>query len=431
MLVYYTADEKPDPQLYWKRIGKVLNDIFKDNVKLNDDVKKAAVEIVGDAQTPEQKLERIYDFCRLKIKNLSDDATGMTEEDRVKQIKKGAKPADTLKLGRGTAQDVDELFAALAVAAGFDARLALMADRSRIFFDPNFADLYFLVRGGHSNVAVKVGDQWRFFEPSDTYLPFGMLPWQAEMEDALIGDPKEAFFAKTPLSPPDKSLERRTAHLKLLEDGTLEGDVRIEYTGHLANDKKEYNDDDSQQQREDTLRDMVKNRLSTAEISDIKIENVTDPIKPFAYVYKVRVPGYAQRTGKRLFLQPAFFQHGVSPLFSTSDRRNNIYFSYPWSEDDTVEIELPAGFSLDNADAPQPFQAQDVSKYEVSVGVTTDKRKLVYHRAFFFGGGRAGLLFPSAGYPQLKALFDELNKRDNHTITLKQDAAAAASGTTP
>ena len=30
----------------------------------------------------------------------------------------------------------------------------------------------------------------------------------------------------------------------------------------------------------------------------------------------LRVPGYAQRTGKRLFLQPALFQHGVAPLFS-------------------------------------------------------------------------------------------------------------------
>jgi hypothetical protein len=46
--------------------------------------------------------------------------------------------------------------------------------------------------------------------------------------------------------------------------------------------------------------------MSTAELSDIRIENVTDPVKPFVYAYHVRVPGYAQRTGKRLFLQPAF-----------------------------------------------------------------------------------------------------------------------------
>jgi hypothetical protein len=425
MLVYYSDEETPKPDVYWKGIGRFLDRVFKENVKLNDDVKKAAAEITGDAQTPDQKLERIYDYCRIKIKNLSDDASGLTDDDRAKLVKKNAKPADTLKSGQGTSDEIDQLFAALAVAAGFDARLAIMADRSRIFFDPSFTDFYFL-RRGEVNIAVKVGDQWRFFDPSQTYVPYGMLPWQAELDDALISDPKDPFFIKTPLSPPDKSQEKRTAKLRLLDDGTLEGEVRVEYTGHLANDKKEYNDDDSPQQREETLRNLIKGRLSTAEISDIRIENVTDPVKPFTYIYKVSVPGYAQRTGKRLFFQPAFFQHGLSPLFATSDRQNMIYFNYPWSEDDTVEIELPAGFYLDNADEPMPFAAGAICKYQVKIGVTEDKRTLVYHRSFFFGGGDAGLLFPVQSYPQLKQVFDEMNKRDNHTITLKQGAATAA-----
>ncbi|MCA1816794.1 MAG: DUF3857 domain-containing protein [Acidobacteria bacterium] len=422
ILLYYSADEKPQPAEFWKRVGRNLAENTKDRIKANDDVKKAAAEIVGGAQTPEQKLERLYDYCRLKIKNLSSDAAGLTSDEREK-LKSTGKPADTLKRGQGTAGDVGELFAALANGAGFDARVAVMADRSRIFFDPKFADSYFIRL---VCVAVKVGDDWRFYDPSETYLPAGMLPWQEEMEDALVADAKEPFFVKTPLSPPDRSVERRTARLRLLEDGTLEGDVKIEYTGHLGNDKKNYNDDDSPQQREDTLKSAVKSRLSTAELSDIKIENVTDPVKPFTYSFKVRVPGYAQRTGKRLFVQPAFFEHGVAPLFATSDRQNMIYFNYPWSEEDDVEIALPEGFALDNADAPTPFQAQDVSKYDVKIGVTGDGRKLSYHRTFFFGGG-AGLLFPAQSYPQIKAVFDELNKRDNHTITLKQAAAATAS----
>ena len=56
---------------------------------------------------------------------------------------------------------------------------------------------------------------------------------------------------------------------------------------------------------------MIKAQMSTAELSDIRIENVTDPVKPFIYAFHVKVPGYAQRTGKRLFLQPAFFQRGL------------------------------------------------------------------------------------------------------------------------
>jgi len=274
-----------------------------------------------------------------------------------------------------------------------------------------------------------VDDEWRFFDPASATIPFGMLRWQEEGTDALISDPKEPVFVKTPVSPPAKSMEKRTAKLTLSDDGTLEGDVRIEYTGHLASEKKEYNNDDSPAQREETLRDLIKGKMSTAEISDIKIENVADPIKPFIYAYHVRVPAYAQRTGKRLFLQPAFFQHGAGALFPTSERRNMIYFRYPWSEQDEVTIDLPAGFALDSADAPTSLNAGEVSKYNIKLSVTKDGRTLVYRRNFFFGGSNGLLLFPVAAYSQLKTLFDELHKRDNHTLTLKQGATNAATAT--
>jgi hypothetical protein len=132
--------------------------------------------------------------------------------------------------------------------------------------------------------------------------------------------------------------------LRLSEDGTLEGDVRIEYTGHFAVDMKEDLDEDSPSQREDSLKDDIKQRMSTAEVTAITMENVTDPDKPLIFSYHIKVAGYAQRTGKRLFIQPAFFVHGESPTFSTTNRKYPIYFSYPWSEDDEVSIELPAGF---------------------------------------------------------------------------------------
>jgi hypothetical protein len=423
MLIYYSKDDKIDPTAYWSMVGKGFYEANKSGMKVNDEVKRKAAEIIGDAQTPEQKLERLYDFCRTKIKNLNDDAIGLTDIDREK-LKDTKSPADTIKQGQGSSRSIDQLFAALAQSAGFDARPALLGDRSDHFFDPSFANTYFI---DQVIIAVKVGNDWRFYDPSETYLPAGMLAWGAEMQDALVSDPKEPVWVKTPLSPPEKSVETRTAKLKLLDDGTLEGMVHVEYTGHAGAYMKEYNDDDSPQQREETLRDRVKARMSTAEITDVKIENVTDPIKPFTYEYKVRVPGYAQRTGKRLFLQPAFFERGLSPLFPTSDRRNPIYFHYPWSESDTVEIELPEGFTLDSADAPTPFTANNVSGYDVKIGVTKDGHTLVYHRTFFFGGGGArALLFPLAAYPQLKTLFDEMNKRDNHTITLRQGTATAA-----
>ncbi len=188
---------------------------------------------------------------------------------------------------------------------------------------------------------------------------------------------------------------------------------------------KEWDDDDSPAQREETLREGIKSRMSTAELTNITIENVTDPIKPYTRSYHVRVPGYAQRTGKRLFLQPAFFQYGLRPLFPTSARKHSIYFSYPWSEEDEVTIDLPAGFSLDNADAPASFASAPISEYKPSVLVTKDGRTLIYKRAFYFGGGN-NILFPVETYNQLKTFFDTVHKQDGHTITLKQSTVAGS-----
>ncbi len=133
------------------------------------------------------------------------------------------------------------------------------------------------------------------------------------------------------------------------------------------------------------------------------------------------MPKYAQKTGKRLFLQPGFFEYGENTAFSTATRKYDIYFNYPWSENDAIEIELPKGFSLDNADAPGDLaDAQKIGFLQIKMGVDKTSHLLVYKRKFHFGGG-GNILFPVGAYQPLKTMFDEFHKADTHTITLKQN----------
>jgi hypothetical protein len=362
-------------------------------------------------------LQRLFDFCRDKIKNATDDASGLTPDER-KKLKNNNNPSDTLKRGTGTAADIDLLFAALANASGLDARIVLAPNRGDLFFDKGIPNSYFV---DPQHIAVNIGGNWKFFNPGYNYIPFGMLRWQEEGIPALITDPKQPVWVTTPLSSPEKSMIKRNARLKLSDDGTLEGDIKVEFTGHFAMERKEEIDEESETQREETLKAELKAQMSAAEVTNIKIENVTDHQKPLIFSYHVRFPGYAQRTGKRLFLQPAFFQHGVGPLFATAGRKYPIYFHYPWSENDQVEINLPKGFALDNADAPAPFGSGAISQYKPSLATNADGSLLVYKRSFFFGGG-GSVLYPVQSYPLLKTYFDTVHKQDNHNIALKQTA---------
>ncbi|HZI19688.1 MAG TPA: DUF3857 domain-containing protein [Pyrinomonadaceae bacterium] len=423
MLIYYTSDTKNSPDEFWRAYARRIGENYKALMKPNDEVKKAAAQAAGDAADPEQKLRRLFDYVRANVKLIGDDAHGLTPE-QLKKFKENKSPADTLKRGAGDWADIDLLFAAMASSLGFEARVACTSDRGDAFFVMDFLDDYFI---SPASIAVRVGDKWRLFNPGSSYTPFGMLRWQEEGQPTLIADPKEPVWIESPVSPASRSLEKRAGKFRLADDGTLEGTVRIEYTGHLAADLKEYNDDDSPAEREETLKERLKSRLGAVELSDIRIENVTDPDRPFVYQFNIRVPGYAQRTGKRLFFQPAFFQRGRAQFFPTSARRHNVYFHYPWAEEDSVEIQLPEGFELDTPEAPAPFGAGPLSRYEPKAVVTTDGRTVIYTRRFFFGGESGGnnLLFPVASYSQLKTYFDAVHKEDGHTLAVRQAATAS------
>lgn len=426
MLVYYSPDNKITPQQYWRETGRAQFDAFKKIMKPDDAVRLKATEIVGDAKTPDEKLARLLTFCRTQIKDVNTDDYGARLDDEIK-VKENKSPGDTLKRGMGTRGDIDMLFAALASALGYEARLAFLGDRSEGTFDPSFADSHFL-RTWSIAVRAEPGAAWRFFDPCATYIAPGMLPWVMEGQTALVTDAKEPQFVATQVADPKESVERRTAKLRLTEDGTLEGDVRVEYTGHFAAIRKEYNDDEAPADRERILRDEIKEQMSTAELTDIRIENVTDPIKPFAYSYHIRVPAYAQRTGKRLFIQPAFFQKDKSPVFKTSTRTHPVHFEHGWTEEDVVTIDLPTGFTLDNADMPQPVTAGAISKYEARAQLASGAKndnQLIFKRNFYFGNG--GLLqFDTKTYVQLKNYFDMVYENDKHTIALRAAPTTAA-----
>jgi hypothetical protein len=250
-----------------------------------------------------------------------------------------------------------------------------------------------------------------------------MLYWTEEGQEALISDENEPFWVSLPKSSAEKSKQKRTAKLRLAEDGTIDGDVRIEYTGHLAQYYKEYYDDNTPAEREKSLTEMIKRRtLNTAEITNISIENVQDSDAPLVFSFKINIPLYIERTGKRFFLQSNIFERNINAMFITSARKNNIFFEYPWTEEDNIIIELPRGYSLESMDAPATIKDRhDLGLHETKIILSDDKKILTYKRNFLFSGNGT-LVFPVEAYPILKGLFESYHKANTHAVTLMQNS---------
>ncbi|MEZ5344921.1 MAG: DUF3857 and transglutaminase domain-containing protein [Pyrinomonadaceae bacterium] len=417
LLLYYVSDRmlRNTTTDFWSYAGGDLAEYFeiKDTLKPGKKMKAAADEITAGAASDMDKLKKLFEFCRTKVKNIEYDST-LTDDDREK-IKSNGSDDDTYKKLQGRPYEINKLFASLADAAGFDTRIAFTGDRSKLFFNPNRAHTSFIHLAG---VAVKIGGEWQYFDPGTPYLPFGKLEWFEESTSVFLLAYKDYVTTETPISEASESLAKRTGRFKLLEDGTLEGTVKVEYSGHLASQYKAVNYDETPAKREEFLKDAVKERMSTAELSEIAVKNVEDWQMPFAYEYKVKIPNYAQKTGKRLFLQPGYFEHGIDPRFSSATRKYSIYFRFPWSEKDDITIDLPAGYELDNADAPEDVQDPSrIGSLKTVIKIDKGKNQLIYERDFLFGGG-GNILFNKSNYEPIKNMFDAFHRANNHMITL-------------
>jgi hypothetical protein len=403
-LLYYADDVKASPEKYWADEAKKIYALYEPYLKASAEVREAADAAVAGARDPEERLAKMLQYCRTKIKSLSEE--DLAEQLRAKS-KAPNKPSDTLKRGVGSDFDVKMLFAAMARQQGFEVRVARLGDRTDVPFERSFLNPYFLRT---VDIAVKAGDQWRFYDAANKRLPAGMLPWQEEGSDALISDPKEPLFVHVPFSAAEKSLTTRT------------GDVRLAYTGHGAAARREDKAAEAAAQQEADVRDTVHRQFSGAEISAVKVENVEDAEKPLAYSYHVKVPGYALRTGKRLFVQLGYFERGRTPRFPAGDRTYEVWFEYPWAEEDRVTIKIPPGLELENAEAPASFPFGELGGYEASA--KAGDRQILYQRKLVFGrGGR--LMFPLEAYPKVKHAFDRISEEDQHAITLRQQPAVA------
>jgi hypothetical protein len=417
LLVYYSPDQKKNSTStdFWSRAGAYIVKAWgiKDTLKPGKDMKTAAAEIAAGAASPEDQMAKIFEFCKTKVKNITYDPS--LTEDQKDEIKANKSPSETYKKMQGRESEINELFASLADSLGHETRLAFGGDRSEKFFDPTQAHESFV---GFSAVAVKINGRWKYYSPGNKFVSFGMLNWSAEDTGVLLLGYKDFITTETPNSKPTDSVARRKGKFTIAEDGTLTGTVRTEFTGHLATEFKLDNYKESPNKREENLKDIVKARMSTADITDISIQNFDDPEKPFIYEYKISVPNYAQKTGRRLFLQPGFFEYGTAPAFSTADRKYPIFFHYPWTEQDEIEITLPKGYELENAESPAAIaDASRISSQEIKMSYNS-AGLLRFERTFVFGDNGTTLFQPRA-YGALKGLFDAFHKNDTHMLTLR------------
>jgi hypothetical protein len=416
MLVYYNIDKGETPERYWPSLGKRLYEWYSGDIKVNSEIRAAAIGAVKDAADDEARLRKLYDFLATEVRNTSYDLDDGAAASRP-STKENKNTADTWKQRAGTSYDITLLYVAFAEALGYEARVARVSRRDFGGFVPGLMNPYFL---RDWVAAVKVAGAWKFCDPGYPYLPFGLLYSSEQGQAALVLDPKRPELVGVPIAPPEASESRREGTLTLAADGTLEGDVRLSYTGYSASSRKARYRRQAAAQREEAVRDAIMSSLGASEVTNIELAGLTGS-GPLTIACRVKISDYAERAGQRLLLQSALFSRRNGARYSASERRHPVEFDNAWTEHDTLTYQLPEGFALEGAEQPGNITFTGVGGYTTRLATSTDGRTLIYERRFDFG--RDGhLSFPVTAYPVVKEAFERVRELDGLTLSLKKAA---------
>jgi Skp family chaperone for outer membrane proteins len=411
--------EYPTDKDVWKFLSQEYAAEFGDLSRPASAVKAKAQALVEGATTDDEKLKRLYEFCQKEIYNTTywKNAELQTEIERHRD-EEASSPAKVLSKGHGRKDEIDNLFAAFARALGYEVKLAQNPNRASVINIKIPAGWAFLTR---RNIAVKVAGEWRYFAPGSYYVPYGFVSSRDERAPTLLCDDK-MDFGTIGFASADKSQAQRKARLALDAEGTLEGDVEETYTGQQAITRKEDNHGDETEKVNEAFRKEINKRIPSAEVTDIVWTNLSTNVMPLSVKYHVRIPSYAQQAGKRLIFSPCYFEFGKSPVLAPEKRKYPIFFPFPTSDHDDIEIKLPEGYVLDKPSAPSPVGAiASAFGAEYQLNYKPKVRTFFYRRDFVLGGDGA-CAFHQDSYPELRSLFAMLQKSDAHSIVLKPKA---------
>jgi hypothetical protein len=297
----------------------------------------------------------------------------------------------------------------MARSAGMDASPVMVPDRRRRFFVHDWTSQ----RQIDSVIAaVKLNGTDMYLEPGTRFCPYGFVRWNHTVIDALKLDRKGGAFIKAPPMGYDKSVTGRTANMTLGEDGSLKGNIVLEFKGAEALEHRLDAIDRDEAGRKKGLEDELKQWLPTgAVVKMVLAQGWEDGDSPLVARFDVEVPNYATLAGKRLLIPAFLFQSKESQAFAHAQRKYPLYFPYPFTETDAVTIKVPSGFTPESIPAAQDAKLGYARYQNIS---NFDGIQLVSQRQLAFNG----IYFDLDKYSELKSFFGKVQAGDEQQAVL-------------
>jgi transglutaminase-like putative cysteine protease len=399
----------------WADVAAWLQNLSPQTATPTDAVGRKAHELAADGRS---ELERILAIARFvqRVQYVSIQ-TGLGRGGGYVP-----RPADTvLQRNYGDCKDKANLMRAMLAALGISSHMVSVFSGDRNYVRAEWPSPQ---QFNHAIVAVRLSEaadvatvlphaklgRLLIFDPTDSFTPLGELPADEQGSFALIEAGPASVLERLPIAPGSTHRIVRTVEGRVGPQGELVVRIKEEARGSEAAARRAaFSALDA-----NGYRGMMQDRLASIIPGARVVQLNPDPgsdAASFTTTAEVAAAGYAQPMGQLLLVKPPL-DVGYRAHAPRGGVRQTPIVIQPRYVDETVTLEIPSGFSVDELPLSTSFESS-FGRYSLTYSV--EARRITARRSFEVQLKTV----PVAEYDAVRAFFDKVRTADASPIVLK------------
>jgi hypothetical protein len=382
----------------WKNLGKFQKSLNAERDALPEKIKNEIHQLTDHLKDEKEKIKAAYTYLQKNTRYIS-----------IQLGIGGWQPFDAMYVAEkkyGDCKALSNYMVSLLKEIGIKAHYVLVtAGRGRKGLSEDFPAPYF----NHVICCVPGKNDTTWLEcTSQTEAPGFLGSFTGNRKALLIGD-DGGYVVNTPIYQSKDNQQIRVVNSTLDSNGNLLAQVKTSFTGIQQETPRELMLSSTQEEKEDYLNNTLS--IPTYKTERFQYKEIKSHIPEIEEELTINAPGYANLSGKRIFLVPNLFNRSSTRLSDNLQRKNPIYFTAAYLDIDTVTINIPNGYIVEAA-PKNTLLNSPFGIYSLQFEFADKNIKMIRYRKSEIN------VFDAAEYPKLVEFVNLIYKADQSRIVL-------------
>jgi hypothetical protein len=385
----------------WEALGVFQNQLNKDRQILTPAVKEKILKMVADCKDDSCKIEKLYEHLQNTTRYFSIQL-GIGGWQPISAT-------DVEKAKYGDCKGLSNYMIAMLDVVGIKAHHVLLFRGSESWekerMQPDFPAVYF----NHMMACVPMKNDTMWLECTNQTTAAGFLESSDDDRNVLVITPEGGKVAHTTRYDEKSNVERRDVKITLNTEGGAVVTSKTQYKG-LSQDYHIALDQVNPELQKKVMYERLK--INNFEIKEMRFDKIKKPKPYIEENLTLDVKSLASLSGKRLFLPFNLFSKWEKTATLDSTRLFEVQAdSRGFTEDETINIALPEGYSLESKTGPLSIESV-FGNFDLKISV--EEKILIINRKLVVNSK----VQPKESFVKLVEFFKAVAKADKTKLVL-------------